>query len=162
MSYAFIGNVVSVLDESEKENKELKIENEKLIKENENQRIEIEYLKSMLRELGVEPPMFISGAPFVSPEKKRGRKIAKKYTFRELMQGDDIDEKLEKLHKLIDGKGGKAVAMVLEDAWKKKILTRLPNENEFMTEFKLCTTWRAVSLYLPKPKRTNDKYKINL
>lgn len=63
---------------------------------------------------------------------------------KELIIGDDKEEFLSVLHKNIDGKGGKAVAIVLQKAFDEKRLLRFPGESLFMGEFKINTTWEAV------------------
>lgn len=76
-------------------------------------------------------------------------------TFKMLLQGDNKADILRRLHASIDGKSGKAVAMVLLKALKEKMISRLPSELEFCTEFKLRGTWKAISFYL-NPNTTID------
>ena len=58
---------------------------------------------------------------------------------------------LKRLHELIDNKGGLYVAAVLmKSYWKDKILSKLPTQKEYTSEFKLQGSWRSISNYLSK------------
>ena len=71
---------------------------------------------------------------------------------------------LQRLHELMDNRGGLYVAAVLmKGYWQDKILTRLPTQKEFMSEFLLSGSWRSVSKYLKKdekqtPQTVSDMY----
>lgn len=77
--------------------------------------------------------------------KQRKKDIA---DFRDLIQGDDKDMLMNKLHSLLDGKGGKYVALCLIRAKVDTIIYRYPTEGECEKEFTLSTTFEAVRKYL--------------
>ncbi|MCD8297055.1 MAG: hypothetical protein LUC88_05725 [Prevotella sp.] len=70
--------------------------------------------------------------------------------FYTLIQYPDKDKLLKRLHELIDGKGGKAVAEVLFCAYDiKKYLSDRPTEYQVRQEFsKIKGTWKAIEKYL--------------
>lgn len=77
---------------------------------------------------------------------KKGKK--QRY-FSDLLQCDNKEEILSRLHERIDGTGGKDVAMVLHRAKADKLITRFPTEKEFNSEFpNIIGKWRSISYYL--------------
>lgn len=76
-----------------------------------------------------------------------------KSDFSTLIQNVDATRLLPVLHTMIDGKGGRDVALVLGAAlWKYHYLTRIPTESQFMTEFPTVTTkWRAIKNQISAP-----------
>lgn len=103
----------------------------------------LEQILETLRELMSRVSRFFPSAP----------KKAK--TFRMLLQGKNHSDLLRRLHACIDGKAGKAVAMVLLKAKEEKMISALPTEAEFRSEFKLSGTWKGISYYL-NPNMTVD------
>ena len=70
-------------------------------------------------------------------------------SFRDIIQYPDKDKLLERLHELIDGKGGADVGAVLLNAYSiKPYLTGKPTQAEFKSEFELRGTWQAISNYM--------------
>lgn len=69
-------------------------------------------------------------------------------SFRRIIQYQDKEELLERLHTLIDGKRGADVGSVLLAAMQEKYLTRRPTQKEFESEFSLIGSWSAISNYL--------------
>ena len=108
---------------------------------------EKEYLIALLKQNGIPVPDFNKGIPpFVV---KTNNKAKKEKTFVALLQTDDVDGTLKKLHSKIDGHGGKDVAMVLLRAKSDTIISRYPTEKEFNSEFPKTTgAWRSISHYL--------------
>lgn len=72
-------------------------------------------------------------------------------TFRDIIQYQDKEKLLERLHCLIDGKGGKDVGVVLVRAkYIDNYLTRYPYKKEFESEFKFVGSWSGISNYFYK------------
>lgn len=72
-------------------------------------------------------------------------------TFRDIIQYQDKEKLLERLHCLIDGKGGKDVGVVLVRAkYIDHYLTRYPYKKEFESEFKFVGSWSGISNYFYK------------
>lgn len=108
---------------------------------------ENEYLINLLKENGIPVPDFSNGIPPIVS--KNMNKIKKEKTFMDLLQTNDVEGILEKLHSKIDGHGGKDVAMVLRRAKADTIISRFPTEKEFKSEFTNCKgAWRSISTYL--------------
>lgn len=108
---------------------------------------EKEYLIALLKQNGIPVPDFNKGIPsFVV---KTNNKAKKEKTFVALLQTDDVDGTLKKLHAKIDGHGGKDVAMVLLRAKSDTLISRFPTPTEFKSEFTKTTgAWRSISHYL--------------
>ena len=83
---------------------------------------------------------------------KKG-KLKKQKTFRDIIQYEDKEKILKRLHQLIDGKKGKDVGVILFKCVKEKVITRLPTQKEYETEFTLNGTWRNISLYMKGDKQ---------
>ena len=108
---------------------------------------EKEYLIALLKQNGIPVPDFSKViSPFVV---KTNNKAKKEKTFVALLQTDDVDGTLKKLHSKIDGNGGKDVAMVLLRAKSDTLISRFPTPTEFKSEFTKTTgAWRSISHYL--------------
>ena len=111
------------------------------------EKAEKEYLMALLKQNGIPVPDFSKGIPpFLV---KNSSKPKKEKTFVGLLQTDDVDGTLKKLHSKIDGHGGKDVAMVLHRAKSDKLISRFPSGKEFYSEFtKTEGAWRSISHYL--------------
>lgn len=108
-----------------------------------------EYLMKLLEQSGIPVPDFSMGIPPSVPIKAKKKTKTKEKHFKELLQVDDTKNILKRLHKRIDGHGGKDVALVLLRAFKDKIISGFPSETVFKTEFKDITSeWRSISHYL--------------
>ena len=68
--------------------------------------------------------------------------------FRSIIQYEDKERLLDRLHALIDGKQGADVGAVLLKAKKEKYLMKCPNEKEYVSEFTLVGSWAAIKKYL--------------
>lgn len=79
------------------------------------------------------------------PNKKS--KSNKTSNFRDIVQTENKDKLIKRLHELIDGKGGVDVGVVIVAAVEiHPHLTRYPHEKEFMGEFKnIKGSWKAIS-----------------
>lgn len=107
-----------------------------------------DYLVALLKQNGIPVPDFSTGVQLLadSPKNEGGKNVK---TFRQLVQTDDVDDTLARLHAKIDGKGGKDVAMVLHKALDDKLISRFPTEKEFRTEFTdIIGKWRSIRYYL--------------
>ena len=74
-------------------------------------------------------------------------------SFAELLQCPKNDQKqvLQRLHELLDNKGGMQVALVLAAAMHEyNYIIAIPTEKQYRSEFKLSGTWRAVTSYINK------------
>lgn len=108
-----------------------------------------EYLLKIMEQFGIPVPDFSMGIPPSVPIKTKKNAKSKEKQFKELVQVDDKENILQRLHKRIDGNGGKDVALVLLRALKDKLISRLPSERVFKTEFKnIMGEWRSISYYL--------------
>lgn len=80
----------------------------------------------------------------VIPNQKE--EVKKDTSFRSLIQYEDKDKLLERLHFLIDPnpKKGSLIAAIIQKAYIDGHILELPNEATFRSEFKLDCTWEAV------------------
>lgn len=132
-----------IIEETNLENQQLKAENEKLRADNER-------LLAIINACRIDMSKYDFPHKHLIPS-KRGKKSTK--SFRSLLQGNDIDSVLHRMHVKIDGKGGKDVAMVLLRAKADKLICRTPTEKEFESEFpNYIGTWRAISSYFAENK----------
>lgn len=69
-------------------------------------------------------------------------------SFSDIIQYEDKDRLLKRLHELIDGKGGADVGSVVFRAYQLKWITRKPTRKEFESEFKTKGCWTAIYKYL--------------
>lgn len=103
----------------------------------------------IMEQYGIPAPNISLGIPPSVPIKTKKNAKSKEKQFKELVQVDDKENILKRLHKRIDGNGGKDVALVLLRALKDKLISRLPSERVFKTEFKnIMGEWRSISYYL--------------
>lgn len=72
----------------------------------------------------------------------------KKVCFRSIIQHEDKDSLIKRLHELIDGKRGADVGAVLLNARQNNYITRNPKREEFKSEFELIGSWSAISNYM--------------
>lgn len=79
---------------------------------------------------------------------KKTKKFDSSEEMKKLIQGVDEEQFLSVLHKNIDGKGGKDVAIVLQKAFDEKRLLKIPSEKIIMSEFEITKTWEATRKYL--------------
>lgn len=89
----------------------------------------------------------------VQPEEKHSskhlnEKNIRKNCFRDIIQYEDKEKLLKRLHTLIDGKGGADAGSVLLSARLSNYLTRNPTQAEFKSEFELIGSWSAISNYM--------------
>lgn len=82
------------------------------------------------------------------PTKQTKQLSIQKTDFRNIIQYEDKDRLLNRLHELIDGKSGAGVGAVLLKAKKEGHLTKCPNEKEYVSEFTLVGSWAAIKKYL--------------
>lgn len=124
------------------------------------EKAEKEYLIALLKQNGIPVPDFNKDIPpFVV---KTNNKAKKEKTFVALLQTDDVDGTLKKLHSKIDGHGGKDVAMVLLRAKSDTLISRYPTPTEFKSEFTKTTgAWRSISYYLD-PKHPIDYSSVTI
>ena len=79
--------------------------------------------------------------------RKKSTRKEKIYNFSDIIQYHDKKELLERLHFLIDGRGGAAVGAVIQKAKMDGYLTRYPYEGDFRQEFEVKGSWNAISNY---------------
>lgn len=79
--------------------------------------------------------------------RKKSTRKKKIYNFSDIIQYHDKKELLERLHFLIDGRGGAAVGAVIQKAKMDGYLTRYPYEGDFRQEFEVKGSWNAISNY---------------
>lgn len=92
------------------------------------------------------------------PETIRKRDNTKGQSFLDILQCPKVERQrvVSRLHELLDGKGGMQVALVLAAAkYKYHYLLAIPREKQYVAEFNLKGTWRAVTSYL-KSRTTSD------
>lgn len=124
---------------------EIEIEKEQLRMENKTLRAQIEYLKQYCAQYGVSAPDLSKGILMVLPIDSNN-KWKREKNFIDLVQCNDKENLLSRLHARVDGHGGKNVALVMLRAKADKQISRLPSKKEFYSEFKDCTgAWRSIS-----------------
>lgn len=102
-----------------------------------------EYLVKLMKQNGIPVPDFSLGVPPSIPEDAVKNKKVKH--FKDLIQVADKKGLLSRLHKRIDGLGGKNVALILLRAKEDKQISKLPSKKEFRSEFRLEGNWRSIS-----------------
>lgn len=80
-------------------------------------------------------------------DKQQSQKIAKT-NFADIIQYPDKEKLLQRLHFLIDGKKGAEVGAVLLKAQQDGLLTRIPRQSEYKSEFDLLGGWSAIHNYM--------------
>lgn len=79
----------------------------------------------------------------------------KEKSFRDIIQYEDPDKLLARLHHLIDGKGGADVGAVIMNAkYINGFLSRYPTKAEFKSEFDLIGSWSAIHNYFEQSSNT--------
>lgn len=76
--------------------------------------------------------------------------IKKRKSFSSVIQAEDKEAFLQRLHQIIDGKGGKDVAAALYQAKKDGYITRYPTQAEYEAEFALEGSWQGIYKHLDK------------
>lgn len=71
----------------------------------------------------------------------------KKPTFADLIQHQDKERVLARLHELIDGRGGKVVGRVIAKAIWDGYLIDEPTQDEYKSEFNLVGSWEGIRKY---------------
>ena len=129
-----------LLDELAKEKKK----NERQKKANDKLKKKNKLLESAFKQNNIPVPKSEEEMKEIIMYKRR-----RKIEFRDLIPSDDIMDVLNRLHRLIDGKIGKEVARVLLKAKAMGLISALPSEAIFNTEFNdIKRTWRSISKYL--------------
>lgn len=88
---------------------------------------------------------------------KKTKKEKKESNFRDIIQYPDKERLLKRLHELIDGKKGADVGSVLFKATEDKLLTRVPYQAEYESEFTLIGCWSAIHNYMVFDPNDNNK-----
>ena len=96
------------------------------------------------------------------PTKQTKLLSIQKSDFRKIIQYEDKDRLLNRLHKLIDGKSGAGVGAVLLKAKKEGYLTKCPNGKEYVSEFTLVGSWAAIKKYLNPNTSTAESNADNI
>ncbi|MBO5172967.1 MAG: hypothetical protein IJC23_04410 [Bacteroidaceae bacterium] len=78
--------------------------------------------------------------------KQRPEKAAPEFSH--LIQHEQAEKLLARLHQLIDGCRGADVGSVLLHCVQKNYLTRRPTRKEFMSEFELLGSWASIHKYM--------------
>lgn len=81
-------------------------------------------------------------------EKQSVIKRPKSICFSDIIQYDDKEKLLKRLHVLIDGRSGADVGCVILRALQKNYITRLPTQKEFESEFERIGSWTAIHNYM--------------
>lgn len=68
--------------------------------------------------------------------------------FTNLIQVKDKQKVLAWLHSHIDGRKGKEVAVAIMKLFQERVITAIPSEKVFRSEFTLIGRWRSISKYL--------------
>lgn len=69
-------------------------------------------------------------------------------SFRSIIQYENPDKLLERLHQLIDGRSGADVGCILLKAKQENYIIKNPTRKQFLSEFELIGTWQAITNYL--------------
>ncbi len=106
-----------------------------------------EAVKAALLELAnIQPQPTATGQQAANKEPVKKEKP--KPTFASIIQHQNKEQVLERLHGLIDGRRGADVGAVLLKARLDGYLTRNPTQAEFRSEFNLIGTWQAIANYM--------------
>lgn len=81
-------------------------------------------------------------------EQKTTEKEYRKSLFCNIIQYEDPQALLKRLHQLIDGKKGADVGCVFLRCKQVGYITRRPTQREFKSEFELKGTWQAIHKYM--------------
>jgi len=80
--------------------------------------------------------------------KEKGEPSSMKSAFYDIVQHEDPDKLVERLHQLIDGRRGADVGCVLLKCLLDGYITRKPKQREFESEFTLIGGWTAIHNYM--------------
>lgn len=117
--------------------------------------LQIQVLTNLLIHNGIPMPNLTAPPTYTPPSTASTR-----HTFDSIIQSGVDKESLKKeMHTLIDGKGGVQVARVLAKAYDDALIHKLPDEDEYSSEFTLNGTWRAISKHF-KDGKPKDDYKF--
>lgn len=85
-----------------------------------------------------------------SVTKKRNKFVTKSTqgSFANIIQYEDREKFLKRLHVLIDGRSGADVGCVILRALQENYIMRLPTRKEFESEFKIIGSWTAIHNYM--------------
>ena len=81
-------------------------------------------------------------------KKGKGKPEKGNVEFRHLIQHEQAEKLLARLHQLIDGCRGADVGSVLLHCVQKNYLRRRPTRKEFMSEFELLGSWASIHKYM--------------
>lgn len=95
----------------------------------------------------VEEPHQKSGEA-ARPLREEGEPSSMKSAFYDIVQHEDPDKLVERLHQLIDGRRGADVGCVLLKCVLDGYITRKPKQREFESEFTLTGGWTAIHNYM--------------
>jgi hypothetical protein len=88
--------------------------------------------------------------------KKSNSGNGSKRTFRDIIQYENKDKLLKRLHSLIDGKGGADVGAILYKAYIDNYIYKKPSQKEFESEFELIGSWQGISNYMIPSNNLKD------
>ena len=77
-------------------------------------------------------------------------------SFRNIIQHAQPDALLERLHQLIDGRGGADVGSVLLHCKQNGFISRMPTQQEFCSEFVHSGSWKSIQKYMNE----NNEYAL--
>ena len=75
----------------------------------------------------------------------------------DILQCEDKEKFMKRLHILIDGKIGKGIAVVFVKAMIDGYITRYPTETELRSEFNVRGSWTAISNYMNEGSVNDNK-----
>lgn len=114
--------------------------------------LQIQVLTNTLMLNGIPVPNLTSPPVYTPPTS-----ASPIHTFDSIIQtGVDKKSLKDELHTLIDGKGGIQAARVLAKAFEDTYIYKIPDEEEYSSEFTLKGTWRAISKYFKEGKPKDD------
>lgn len=124
--------------------KDLQIQEKDKLIQRQNETIEL--LKMLLESQGTT-------APIKTLPKSQAFNEPQRTNFDSIIQTNvNFVEFKSELHRKLNGQKGKAVAAVLRKAYAEKLITKLPTEVEYCSEFILNGKWKSVSQYFPDNK----------
>lgn len=74
--------------------------------------------------------------------------VKREADFRQLIQHPEPERLLQRLHLLIDGRGGATVGSVLLKCKQENYLMANPTQAQFCSEFQLVGSWSAIHNYM--------------
>lgn len=115
--------------------------------------LQIQILTNMLAHNGIPIPNLTSPPTYTPPSTTSAN-----HTFDSVIQsGVDKESFKKEMHTLIDGKGGVHVARVLAKAYDDALIFKIPDKDEYSSEFTLNGTWRAISKYFKEGRPKDDE-----